>query len=130
MAGGRATGKRGVVLVPATPARAPLVIAGLDPAIPIGSDRWRVGMAGSRPAMTRTNLLCAPHLRDHRLDMIDRRLRDDPVAEVEDVRAAAGGAQDRVDAVPERIAAGDERQRIEVALRREPLRKLRQEQVR
>src|SRR3954453_2063037 len=84
-------------------------------------------MAGS---MTRTSLLRAPHLRDHRLDMIDRRLRHDAVAEVEDVRAAAGGAQDRVDAVPERIAAGDERQRIEVALRREPLRKLRQEQVR
>ena len=80
--------------------------------------------------MTRTNLLRAPHLRDHRLDMIDRRLRHDAVAEIEDVRAAAGGAQDRVDAVPERIAAGDERQRIEVALRREPLRKLGQEQVR
>jgi hypothetical protein len=52
------------------------------------------------------------------------------VAEVEDVRAAARGAQNRVDAVPERIAAGGARQRIEVALRREPLRKLGQEQVR
>ena len=59
-------------------------------------------MAGS---MTRTNLLRAPHLRDHRLDMIDRRLRHDPVAEVEDVRAATGGRKADLDHASKVVAA-------------------------
>ena len=94
MAGGCRRSKDAPTPVPATPARAPSVIAGLDPAIPIGFGPMASRDGRSRPAMTRANLLRAPHLRDHRLDMSDRRLRHDAVAEVEDVRAAARRRED------------------------------------
>src|SRR5829696_6030727 len=78
---------------------------------PVTRDR-----AGSRPAMTA--LRRPPHPRDHLLDMRDRRLGQDAVAEIEDVGAALGGTKHGVDPMAKRVAAGDESDGIEVALRR------------
>ena len=59
------------------------------------------------------------HPLDQPLDMLDRRVRRDAMAEIEDMRPAAHRREDRVDAVVERLAAGDEAQRIEIALQRD-----------
>ena len=64
----------------------------------------------------------APHLGQHALDMRDRGFRHDAVAEIEDVRASAHRRKNRVDAALQRLAAGDEGERVEVALRGEGLR--------
>src|SRR3712207_8960972 len=58
-----------------------------------------------------------PHPGDELRHVVDRRLRQDAVAEVEDVRPALNTGQDMVDALRQRIAAGDQRQRVEVPLR-------------
>ena len=63
-------------------------------------------------------LLPPPHPLDQPLDMLDRRVRRDAMAEIEDVRAAAHRGKDRVDALVERLPAGDEAERIEIALQR------------
>src|SRR5215207_10838760 len=124
MAGGSGTGKDAAPLVPATPS---LVVAGLDPAPPIGSAASCESGAGSRPAMTA--LRCPPHPRDHLLDMRDRRLGQDAVAEIEDVGAALGGTKHGVDPMAKQVAAGDESDGIEVALRREFFGQLGQDDV-
>src|SRR4051795_11825977 len=58
----------------------------------------------------------APHAPQHLLDMGDRRLRLDAVAEIEDEPPLRKVRQRVVDRAVERIAAGDEHQRIEIAL--------------
>ncbi len=60
----------------------------------------------------------AAHALEHLLDMRDRRLRQDAVAEIEDEWAARQRRQDVVDVAVERRAAGEQRQRIEIALHR------------
>ena len=60
--------------------------------------------------------LIRPHPLDHLLDMRDRGFRLDAVAEVEDQPAAGEIRQHVVDRAIERSAAGDQRQRIEIAL--------------
>ena len=50
------------------------------------------------------------------LDMRDRRLRQDAVAEIEDQRALGEVLQDVVDRAVERGAAGEQHQRVEIAL--------------
>src|SRR5205823_2546290 len=60
-----------------------------------------------------------PHASEHLLDMLDWRLRHDPVAEIEDVRAACKGLERRIDRPVERRTAGDQRQRVNIALHRQ-----------
>ena len=50
--------------------------------------------------------------------MGDRRFRQDAVAEIENERSLRQGLDDRVDRAVERRAAGEKRQRIEIALYR------------
>ena len=50
--------------------------------------------------------------------MRDRRFRQNAVAEIENKRPAGEGLQHRIDAAIERRAAGEQRQRIEIALHR------------
>ena len=57
-----------------------------------------------------------PHPLQHLLDMRDRGFRLNAVAEVEDQPAAGVICQHVVDRAVERRAAGDQRQRIEIAL--------------
>src|SRR5262249_43201557 len=54
--------------------------------------------------------------RHHPLDMRDRRLGKDPMAEIEDEGAVGEGLEHGVDRAIERRPAGQERERIEVAL--------------
>src|SRR5262249_43759060 len=56
--------------------------------------------------------------RQHALDVCDGRLRQDAVSQVEDKRALREYLENAVDRAVERSAAGDQRQRIEVALHR------------
>src|SRR5262249_52368142 len=58
----------------------------------------------------------APHAPHHLLDMGDRSFRQNAVAEVEDQPALRVVRQHIVDRAIERRAAGDQRQRIEIAL--------------
>src|ERR1700724_4092352 len=60
--------------------------------------------------------LISPHPLDHLLDMRDRGFRLDAVAEVEDQPAAGVIRKHVVDRLIQRRAAGDQRQRIEIAL--------------
>ena len=53
---------------------------------------------------------------DQPLDMRDRRFRQDAVTEVENERAVAERFEDGVDRTVERRSAGQQRQRIEIAL--------------
>ena len=64
----------------------------------------------------------AAHARDKALDVVDRRLRQNAVAEIEDVRAPGEAGKDVLNRLVERPAAGDQRQWIEVALEGEPRR--------
>ena len=48
--------------------------------------------------------------------MGDRRVRQDAVAQVEDVRPAGEGVKDALDGAFQGVAAGNQRQRIEIAL--------------
>ncbi len=66
------------------------------------------------------------HPRDQALHVGDRGFRNDAVAEVEDVRAAAGRGEDVVDSAVQSLSAGDEGERVEVALRRRARRQGRQ----
>src|SRR5665213_2202696 len=59
-----------------------------------------------------------PHPLDHLLDMRDRGFRLDTVAEIEDQPAFGVIRQHVVDRPVERSAAGDQRQRVEIALDR------------
>ena len=52
------------------------------------------------------------------LDMGDRRFRHDAMAEIEDERPARERLQNRVNGAIERRPAGDQHQRIEIALHR------------
>src|SRR6185436_3473104 len=56
--------------------------------------------------------------RDHFGDMLDRRLGRDAMAEIEDQRSAAEMLQDRIDALRERLTAGNQPKRVEIALHR------------
>src|SRR5215212_626552 len=69
----------------------------------------------------------APHAGDQALHVRNRRFRHHAVAEVEDVRPAAGRFENAVDAPVQSLAAGDEGERVEVALGRHPLRQGRQQ---
>src|ERR1700712_3334808 len=71
---------------------------------------------GTGPAMT--SLTIIPHPFHHLLDMGDRSCRLDAVAEVEDQPALCVIRQHVVDGAVECCAAGDQRQRIEIALHR------------
>ena len=62
---------------------------------------------------------------EHPLDVRRIGLRGDAVAEVEDVRAAGEGRDGRARGAVERGAAGDQKQRVEVALDAEPWLQLR-----
>jgi hypothetical protein len=53
------------------------------------------------------------------LDMRDRRVGQDAVAEIEHMRALGESGKDPVDRGVERRAAGDQRERIEIALHRQ-----------
>src|SRR3546814_19965077 len=53
------------------------------------------------------------------LDMGDRRIGDDAMAEIEDMGARRKSRKDAVDRRIERLAARDERQRVEIALHRQ-----------
>src|SRR5690242_12830394 len=59
-----------------------------------------------------------PHPLHHLLDMGDRRFRLDAMTEIEDQRALAVIRQHIVDRAIERVAAGDQRERIKIALHR------------
>ena len=61
-----------------------------------------------------------PHAFEHLLDVSDRRVGQDAVAEVEDERRPGERFENRIDAVVERGTAGAQRQRIEIALHRTP----------
>src|SRR3954451_17392066 len=54
--------------------------------------------------------------------MSDRRVLQDAVPEIEDVRAVSEGVKDALDCGPHRLSAGDQRQRVEIALERKVLR--------
>src|SRR5262245_2090155 len=58
----------------------------------------------------------APNALEHLFHMLDRRLRHDPMAEVEDEGAAGEGLQGGIDRALERIAAGKQCKRIDIAL--------------
>src|SRR3954447_22922283 len=60
------------------------------------------------------------HAFEHPLDVGDRRIRQDAVAEVENKWPGPKRGEDRIDAAVERGAARAQRQRIEVALHRTP----------
>src|SRR5687768_4030743 len=60
----------------------------------------------------------SPHALEHLLDMSDRRVRQDAVAEVENERPAGERGKNRIDTAVERRASGSQRQRIEIALHR------------
>ena len=77
-----------------------------------------LGEAAERDAAFSLTGRSPSHLRDHRLDMGDRRFRRDAVAEVEDQRTVAERIEYSVDPGLQRIAAGDETLRIEIALDR------------
>ena len=82
-----------------------------------GDDRDDV--QGLHPLRTwRVSVLPAQPRLQHLLDMRDRRLRQDAVAEIEDERPAGERLQYRIDGAVERLAAGQQRQRIEIALHR------------
>ena len=53
--------------------------------------------------------------------MLDRRLGQDAVTEIEDMGARSEAAPDPLDFLVEAPSARDQRQRIEIALEREPL---------
>src|SRR6478672_8875438 len=59
-----------------------------------------------------------PHPFEHPLDMADRRRRQDAVAEIEDERALAELGEDVVHLAVERLAAGEQNPRIDIALHR------------
>ena len=74
----------------------------------------------SRPrCRTRLSPCIRPHPLQHLLDMRDRGFRLDAVAEIEDQPALRVIRQHVVDRAIERGAAGDQRQRIEIALHRD-----------
>jgi len=54
--------------------------------------------------------------------MLDRRILEDAVPEIEDVRAAGEGVKDSCDSRLQFLASGDQRKRIEIALQREVVR--------
>src|SRR5258708_5771388 len=68
------------------------------------------------PSATRTSGLSPAHVREHTLHMRDRGLRHDAVAEIEDKRPIRKCLEYLVDGAVERGTAGDQHQRIEVAL--------------
>src|ERR1035437_9752836 len=90
-------------------------------------------MAGTSPAMTNKNRfarhpppagegleILPPHPLEHALDMGDRRVGQDAVAEIEDERPARKSVQHVVDFPIERAAACAQEQRIDIALHRHP----------
>src|SRR3954468_18771422 len=74
----------------------------------------------------RYNMSCPPHASDQLLDALDRCLRQDAVPEIEDVRASAHRLQDMIGPPGQRLASGDQRQRIQIALGRHMSGKTRQ----
>src|ERR1700682_4154568 len=60
----------------------------------------------------------SPHARKHLLDVRDRRLGQNAVPEIEDERLGCKRLEHSLDLAIERGAAGDERQRVEIALYR------------
>src|SRR6185437_5703255 len=65
-------------------------------------------------------LYSPPYAREHLLDMRDRRLGQDAVPEVEDEASARKRLKHRIDRTVERAAAGEQHQRIEIALHGPP----------
>src|SRR5208282_5612773 len=73
--------------------------------------------AGRRPSgQNRSYLPPAAHPSHQALDMLDRRLRQDAMAEIEDMRAGLESLEDALDVLVETGSAGDQRQRVEIAL--------------
>src|SRR4051812_772178 len=69
-------------------------------------------------ALTHPYIGSAPHASQHLLDMGDRRLRQDAVAEIEDERSIRECLHHRIDSTVERAAAREQCERIEIALHR------------
>src|ERR1700722_15010644 len=81
----------------------------------VGGAYWITGHV-SMTTVAADSPLIRPHPLDHPLDMGDRGFRLDAVAEVEDQPALAVIRQHVIDRLVERVAAGDQGQRIEIAL--------------
>src|SRR5882672_6344367 len=83
-------------------------------------------MPARRPRVLTSAVIATPwprlasHALKHLLDMLDRRLRHAPVAQIEDERAARKGFERRIDRPVKRGSAGNQRQRVDIALHWQP----------
>ena len=77
--------------------------------------------AGHRPKLNCSWRSLVAHPGDQALDMLDRRFRQDAVAEIENMRAPLKAAQHALDLFVEAPSARNEREGIEIALERDPL---------
>src|SRR5208282_6044260 len=80
----------------------------------------RRSSAGRRPSgRDRSQLSSAAHPSHQAFHMLEGRLRQDAMAEIEDMRAGLESLEDALDVLVETGAAGDQRQRVEIALQGE-----------